>query len=238
MNRVDFLKTLRSPVPNLVLKKYPDGDIMQYWGENPALYSMYFGQHDDFSIHVSGHTGVDIAGPHRTLIYAAHDGTVNFAGGRTSDTGGLQVYLDSPLLDQETPQNSMIRTAYAHFDELAVKTGDVVSRGALLGYMGNTGFVVSGNSAYWGNAPAGTGTHLHFGLHESIADGLGGWKPRYPNPMGNTVDPLPYISDPTPNDDVADGNLSGLMIVLQNLAQYLKDKYRTLVGIAPLPTRV
>lgn len=62
--------------------------------------------------------------------------------------------------------NSRICTVYCHLDEIAVEPGQVVKQGDLLGYEGNTGFVVSGGTQYWGDAPAGKGVHLHFGLYD------------------------------------------------------------------------
>ena len=47
-----------------------------------------------------------------------------------------------------------------------MKPGQRVKQGDFIGYGGYTGFVVSGTTEYWGNAPAGKGTHLHFGVYE------------------------------------------------------------------------
>jgi murein DD-endopeptidase MepM/ murein hydrolase activator NlpD len=83
------------------------------------------------------HTGVDLASPYATPIYAAGDGVVEKAGW----SSGYGNY-------------TMIRhvngyeTGYGHQSKIIVKPGDKVRQGQLIGYVGSTG-----NS---------TGNHLHF----------------------------------------------------------------------------
>jgi len=82
--------------------------------------------------------GVDIgqwAGPAR----AASDGVVYYAGGNTCCSYGRFVVIDNP---------DGIRTLYAHLDSLAVKTGDRVKAGQVIGEVGCTGTCL--------------GAHLHF----------------------------------------------------------------------------
>ena len=107
---------------------------------------------------------------------------------------GREVWVYSPLLDGEAPMNSRVCTVYCHLDEIAVEPGQVVKQGDLLGYEGNTGFVVSGGTQYWGDAPAGKGVHLHFGLYELMLDKDWKWKQRYPKnlPLRGSSDPLPW----------------------------------------------
>jgi len=109
MNRVDYLRSLTSPLPNAVLKKYPQGNIMQLWGESPELYSAGM---DAFHVAFGGHMGIDIATFHRDPIHAAHGGVViivnsNFKDGRLNQ-GGIEVWITSPELDGESPGNSRI----------------------------------------------------------------------------------------------------------------------------------
>ena len=50
-------------------------------------------------------------------------------------------------------------------ENIPVKVGDRVKAGDVIGYEGNSGFVVSGGVAYWGMSnPDKRGTHLHFGV--------------------------------------------------------------------------
>jgi murein DD-endopeptidase MepM/ murein hydrolase activator NlpD len=165
MNRVDYLRNLTSPLPNAVLKKYPTGNIMQLWGESPELYSAGM---DAFHVAFGGHMGIDIATHHRDPIHAAHRGMVtivnnNFKDGRLNQ-GGIEIWITSDEMDGETTGNSRVATVYCHLDETIVRIGQRVEQGEIIGYEGNTGMIVSGGVQFWGNAPAGKGTHLHFGL--------------------------------------------------------------------------
>ena len=221
MKRTDFLASLKSPLPNATLKKWPEGHVRQYWSENAPLYSTAFGQNDDLHYYLGGHSGIDIATFHRDPVCAAHDGIVDHVRNERTGLGGLVIYLNSDPLTDLVEGDCRVQTAYGHLDEIACVLGQRVKAGDIIGYEGNTGFVVSGQP-YWGNAPAGVGTHLHFGLYEhNLVNGT--WRYRYTNPMQNSSDPLSYISDPTPFDDVADGNLGGLINVLSNMAKYLKS---------------
>lgn len=83
------------------------------------------------------HTGVDIAAPGGTPIYAASDGIVSFSGRRNGY--GNTVELD---------HGYGYATLYAHASKLVVKSGDTVTRGQLIALVGSTG--------------ASTGNHLHF----------------------------------------------------------------------------
>lgn len=211
MRKEDFLKNLGNPVPSAVLKKYPAGQVFQLWGESPELYSAAFGHNDDLHRYLGGHSGLDIVGAHRCEVVAAHDGTVDHILTSRIQLGGLVVYLMSPPLDGETTGNSKIRTAYAHLDEMVVSVGEWVKKGQRIGYMGNTGFIVSGGTPYWGNAPAGKGTHLHFSLYEYILKN-NALVQRHSNPLGGSADPLPYLT----------GDFSGTTSLLQKALAYLK----------------
>lgn len=77
--------------------------------------------------------GINIAAPMGTPIHAAASGTVTYAGNELKDYGNLV------LIKHE----GGYVTAYAHADRLIVNRGDVVSRGQVIGYSGNTGDVSS-----------------------------------------------------------------------------------------------
>lgn len=83
------------------------------------------------------HKGIDIAGPPGTPIYATAKGRVLSAG--RDGAYGLTVTID---------HGSGIVTLYAHMQRINVKTGQDVSRGELIGYIGSTGRT--------------TGPHLHY----------------------------------------------------------------------------
>jgi murein DD-endopeptidase MepM/ murein hydrolase activator NlpD len=83
------------------------------------------------------HAGIDIAAPTGTPIWAAKAGTVVVAGSQ----GG---YGNTVVVDH----GGGMTTLYGHQSRIAARTGQQVSQGQLIGYVGNTG-----NS---------TGPHLHF----------------------------------------------------------------------------
>ena len=83
------------------------------------------------------HQGVDLAGPVGTPIMATGDGVVTFAG-RQSGYGNL-IKVEHALGTE---------TRYGHLSKINVKVGQKVSRGSLIGAMGNTG--------------RSTGPHLHY----------------------------------------------------------------------------
>ena len=87
----------------------------------------------------SQHTGIDIAAPKNTKITAAASGTVVTVGYNTAY--GYRVIVD---------HGGGVQTLYAHMTSFAVKEGDKVSTGDVLGYVGNTGYA--------------TGYHLHFSV--------------------------------------------------------------------------
>ena len=85
------------------------------------------------------HTGVDLAAPLNTPIYATRAGVVVWAG--WGDTGGWWVKVD---------HGDGFATTYLHLTRYIVKVGDFLEAGQVLGYMGSTG--------------VSTGSHLHFGV--------------------------------------------------------------------------
>ena len=75
--------------------------------------------------------GINIATPLGTPIHAAASGTITYSGNELKDYGNLV------LIKHEDGYV----TAYAHADRLIVARGDVVSRGQVIGYAGQTGDV-------------------------------------------------------------------------------------------------
>ncbi|MEM8696248.1 MAG: M23 family metallopeptidase [Pseudomonadota bacterium] len=83
------------------------------------------------------HSGVDMAGPVGTPIYATADGIV----GRAQWLGGYGKYI-------EINHGGEIQTRYGHLSRILVEPGARVTRGQLIGRMGSTG--------------RSTGSHLHY----------------------------------------------------------------------------
>jgi murein DD-endopeptidase MepM/ murein hydrolase activator NlpD len=85
------------------------------------------------------HTGVDIAGPVGSPLYASKDGTVVTS--QCGWNGGYGCYI---IIDH----GGGVQTLYAHASELYVAVGDTVTQGQTIAAMGSTG--------------RSTGPHIHF----------------------------------------------------------------------------
>ncbi len=83
------------------------------------------------------HTGIDIANDIGTKIYATADGVVKY-------TGWMEGYGKAVVIEHKFGY----KTVYAHLSVIKVKQGQKVSRGDVIGLMGNTGTT--------------TGPHLHY----------------------------------------------------------------------------
>ncbi len=90
------------------------------------------------------HTGIDIAAPRGTPIYATADGIVSREDGGSGY--GITVIIN---------HGYSYKTLYAHLSKKAVKPGQRVTRGQVIGYVGNTGLSF--------------GSHLHY---EVIKNGI------------------------------------------------------------------
>lgn len=98
--------------------------------------SSYFGGRQLYGVY-NYHSGLDIAAPYGTPVYAADGGTVSFSGWRAS-YGNLVIIT----------HDNGAQTYYAHNSSLLVSSGQKVYRGQQIAKIGSTG-----NS---------TGNHLHF----------------------------------------------------------------------------
>lgn len=118
--------------------------ITQYFGntsfatKNPQVYNGM------------GHNGVDLAASPGTRVFAAKEGTVVDTGNTDDQCYGVS-YGKWVLIRH---QNNL-STLYAHLSLIKVGAGDVVQKGDVIGYSGNTGYS--------------TGPHLHFTVYASQA---------------------------------------------------------------------
>jgi murein DD-endopeptidase MepM/ murein hydrolase activator NlpD len=100
------------------------------------------------------HLGIDIAGWKGTPIVATANGKVIFVG--KSRTLGLMARIR---------HDSTFTTEYAHLLKAAVKKGQYVKRGEMIGYMGNSGWSM--------------GYHVHYGIKK----------------YGRYINPFPHMLD-------------------------------------------
>lgn len=98
------------------------------------------------------HAGIDLASPTGTPVYATADGLISKAERFSSYGNFISIEHGGEL-----------QTRYAHLSAYAVKSGDRVVKGQLIGYVGSTG--------------RSTGPHLHYEVRVA----------------GEAVDPRPYM---------------------------------------------
>ena len=167
----------------------PEGDVTQYFAENPRLYA---------PMGMKGHNGVDLVRPHGEAMFAIEDGTVVEV---KDEPGGYGRHLRF-IGDAKDAKGYQNEWTYGHNFANYVKVGDKVKAGQLIALMGNTGFVVSGATPFWRRNPF-AGTHLHLGLRKVRVVKRGGWSyPQstirlqvisYNNGYKGAIDPLPYL---------------------------------------------
>jgi len=92
--------------------------------------------------YVRMHAGIDFRARHGQPIYAVQDGTVQFAGRH----GGHGNFV-------KLSHGGGLGTGYAHMSKIAVRSGQHVKRGQVIGYVGSTGLS--------------TGPHLHYEMYRN-----------------------------------------------------------------------
>ncbi len=102
------------------------------------------------------HLGVDLASLAHSPVPAANSGIVAY-------TGSLGIYGQTVILDHGLGLFSM----YSHLSQVAVRAGDRVAKGGILGNTGSTGLA--------------GGDHLHFSIliHHTFADPIEWWDPHW-----------------------------------------------------------
>lgn len=89
------------------------------------------------------HPGMDFAAPEGTEIYATGDGVVTIADNKSQGYGN-HVVIDHGF---------GYETLYGHMSRIAVKPGQVIKRGQVIGYVGSTGLS--------------TAPHCHYEVHKN-----------------------------------------------------------------------
>ena len=105
-----------------------------------TLSSLFAGRYHPITGKWQSHTGIDIPAPKNTPIYAAKSGVVT----TSVKKGSYGNYVVVSHSDGTS-------TLYAHMNSRAVKEGQTVKQGQVIGYVGTTG--------------SSTGNHLHFEVH-------------------------------------------------------------------------
>ena len=139
------------------------------WPHRGKITSKYGGRQDPFLNKRGFHSGIDLRGKTGEKIYATADGQVIQA----TRNGGYGLYV-------EIDHGNGYRTGFAHLSKYLVKKGDKVSRGQIIGLLGNTG--------------RSTGPHLHYEiqLHEKTVNPytfmstVALTKPRTPQKLAST----------------------------------------------------
>jgi murein DD-endopeptidase MepM/ murein hydrolase activator NlpD len=133
-------------------------------------------------------------------MYAVESGTVAQV---KANPDGYGAHIR--LLSRANDDGILHEWTYGHMSYIAVKEGQKVEEGQYIGNIGNTGFVVSGETAngFWKANPY-AGTHLHLGMRIMKHD-RAGWKYEgynraitcmgYGNGFKGAVDPVRYLRD-------------------------------------------
>jgi murein DD-endopeptidase MepM/ murein hydrolase activator NlpD len=109
--------------------------------EAGTITSWFGWRQDPFTGEWAYHGGTDIAVPNGTPILAAADGVVTVANGTDSYAGGLGYYV-------RISHAGGFESLCAHCSAIAVRGGDTVVQGQIIGYVGSTGRS-TGNHLHW-----------------------------------------------------------------------------------------
>lgn len=156
-------------------------------------------------INIKGHNGIDAVAPNGTPVRASHDGEVTFTG--EDGSGGLGVVIRTNERFTYEGKQKYFKTIYWHLlpNSFAVKPGQMVKAGQLIGLADNTGFS--------------TGSHLHFSL-KPIESGepKGVWyNVKQDNGYMGAIDPTPFFSGVHAQD-----------VLYKSLLEQLIDVYKKL----------
>jgi len=180
------------PLKNYSSERAPKGLVTQYFGQNPSLYA---------HMGMIGHNGVDYVQPHGSPMYAVEDGYIVEVNNHPEGFGRHVRFIS-----RKTNKNGFYNEwTYGHCHKIHVAQNALVRAGDHIADMGNTGFVVSGNTPFWNTNPY-AGTHLHLGLREVERDSNGWSYPgskikisvrNYQNGYRGAIDPIPFLETVT-----------------------------------------
>lgn len=154
---------LNFPVSNVV--------ITQYYGPTKFAERAYRSKF---------HTGVDFSATIGTPIFALTDGKISRVDNNDRGASRWNRYQYGRYVLMEHPNN--LSSLYAHLSRTVVKVGDIIKKGDLIGYSGNSGYAF--------------GPHLHLTVFWTPSIQL---KPVPPAaglvPIGVTIDPMDYLPE-------------------------------------------
>lgn len=160
-------KNLPKSIPGLLALPVNTTRVTQTYGSTKFAKSAYRGQ---------WHNGIDLAAPIGTPVVASSDGTVI-----GTDNQDRYCYKGAYGKYVAIRHYNGLTTLYAHLSLFIVKEGDKVTRGQIIGYVGQTGYA--------------TGPHLHFGVYDSETFRIQGSVSCGPKmPYGGDLDPYNYVS--------------------------------------------
>lgn len=126
------------------------------------------------------HTGIDFGVSIGTPVYAAADGVVVRVDNNDQSVAKWRHYQYGKYIVIGHANN--LSTLYAHLSKQIVSAGDIIKRGQIVGYSGNTGYA--------------TGPHLHFGVYYTPELEFKSIPPAHGLvPVGLTVSPMVYLPD-------------------------------------------
>lgn len=217
---------ITNPIKGYKNKKYPQGHVSQWVGENIELY------HAAIPLLTKGHNGIDIVAPWGTPMYAVEDGIICDV---KTDPGGYGMHVRFLTGDSKDNKTIFHEWTYGHCSAIFVKIGDTVKAGQKIANMGNTGFVVSSTNGggFWvDGSNKYAGTHLHLGMRDITYPKSGGW--RY-NTLTPKIQIENYFNGRAGSIDFKDlffedSMLGDMQILKQELEQYgVEPWYITLI---------
>lgn len=165
---------LPSPKPGTLLWPIEGAILTQGFGNTPYSKILYNGQ---------PHNGIDIKAAVGTKVFSSEDGFVKEIGNTDIFGQGTK----KPCLSYGKwvliEHRNGLSTLYAHLSLIRVQKGDIIKRGDLIAYSGNTGYAI--------------GPHLHFTVYESKTVKFG--PSTLPKstceflPFGGYLNPLAYL---------------------------------------------
>jgi hypothetical protein len=198
----EYSKSEMIPLPEYnadELEEKCEQDVESYKNACITYSAVYMGNYKmDHKEYAGSHLAVDIRMPEGTPVYAVANGAVTIAERKNTGFGKYVVikHPNAPLADGGT---DTLYSAYAHLSQVSAEVGEVVTRGDIIGYSGNTGtsttphlhFQIDRSSAPWHPWWPFTTAQVYnagFSFFEGINQGIG-----QEEAIKNTINPMPWV---------------------------------------------